>query len=172
MFEADNKENPIVKGILDNLSSAIDTLKNEIANIEESYKKKLEVAKAHLAACLEETEKQYEYWSNLGEGNMPVAAPKKRRSRKTAVETILESEPIEEKEDVVIDEEAAVAEEKLVDDLPFAEEEAVIDTEAVAESEEVKVDAADDWEENTEAEAQEDKSDDNDGWGDFPAEWK
>jgi hypothetical protein len=167
MFEADNKENPIVKNILDNLSSAMDTLKNEIANIDEIYRKKLEEAKASLVACLEETTKQYEYWSGLDAGNMPAAAPKKRRTRKTAVETILERDEEEKKEEVV-------------EDLPFVEEEKVVDEEVVGEVETPVAESTeftestenpDDlpWEESSEEKKEED---DNDGWGDFPAEWK
>ena len=180
MFDTENKENPIVKSILENLSSAMETLKNEIANIEEVYKKKLEEAKSHLEACLEETTKQYEYWSNLGEGNMPAAPKKRKYTRKTAVETILEK-PVEENEDVVVDAEEATVP---TDDLPFVEEEEkVVDTETVEEVTEQELDSAKEFEEQksesgdadwgtaTESEAQEEKEEDSD-WGDFPADWK
>ena len=182
-------ENPIIKGVINNLASAIEALKQEIANIDEVYRKKLEEAKASLVACLAETEKQYEYWTNMSDFSTGTAAPvRKRRTRKAAV---------------VEDTAAAPA---VDDSLPFTEDEKVVDMDAVeetdAQSEEPEFDGAGftaednvppveeprdldaeedaDWDEKIASgelvqigsESSEEKEDDNDGWGEFPEEWK
>ncbi len=119
MVETENKENVMVKGILSTLTSAAETLKTEIANIDEVFKKKLEEAKASLVACLAETEKQIEYWNGVN-GIETTAVPKKRRSRKTAVETIL-GQQNEEKTEETVDETEVVVDKEAVTEEPATE---------------------------------------------------
>lgn len=176
-------ENPIIKGVINNLASAIEALKNQIATIDEEYKKKLEEAKASLVACLAETEKQLEYWTNLTDFTAgPVAPVKKRRTRKPAVEET-PAEPVD-------------------DNLPFVEEEKVVDKEAVEETAEdqgpefdgagftdadneptqQELDSANEFEaeqqaksddvEGWEEESKEEEKKDDEGWPEFPEEWK
>lgn len=196
MFDSDNKENPIVKSILDNLSSVIETLKTEITNIDETYRKKLEEAKKSLNACLEETQKQYDYWAGLSDVNIS-AAPKKRRSRKSAVEAAAPAA-----DEVVVDAEQSAPDD---DALPFdaSKEETVVDKEeapvslptlfgknkkepATEEPRDLDAEEDADWDEKIESgelkKVEPEKSDDD--WGDeekkdeedwendFPEEWK
>lgn len=166
-----------LNGILDTFKKSKAEAEKNLKEIDEKYKaiiaKEKESYKQTISAC----EKEIKFWEK------PIV----RRYGKTLEELLANPEGAVESEDKEDDELPFSEDEKVVD--KEAEEEPVAETvteepaeepvpveeipaeEPVSEGDvaEAKEEDDDDWEEKTEAEAQ----DDNDGWGtDFPAEWK
>mgnify|MGYP006988825947 CR=1 FL=1 len=144
-----------VNNVISSLASAIASLKTEMANIDEKYKKLLEEAKTSLAEALAETENQYHYWLVV-RGDLPAPEKKtRRRSKKTetpAETPVVESAAVEPvvtdiMEPETFETEAAPEEEEKIVDTLFDENNTVEDEEepAIEESSTVEDDMPEDW---------------------------
>ena len=158
-FEIKNLQT--VNGMLDGFRASLAEAEKELKGIDEKYKaiiaKEKETYKQTIVSC----KKELDFWEK------PIV----KRYGKTIAELL--ANPNE-----------SVESEEQQDELPFAEDEKVVDTEAENEVPEfdgagfteedntIPVEENANWEETTEADAQEDKEDDNGGWGDFPEDWK
>ena len=180
-------ENTVNK-IVSSLSDAISSIKTELANLEETYKKLLAEAKASLEETLKETQEQYNYWLVV-RGDLP-APEKKTRTRRTkkteeTAEIPIATEETENAEPQIVAT-ASVPEEEMIVDTIFEEnntsdekKEPVIEETATV----TKEDIINDWSEQTDSTFTE--SDNNltdekevvvdavdDEWPSFPEEWK
>lgn len=180
----------IINEVIKSLESAVSTLTTEIANIEETYRKKLEEAKAALNEQLEETKAQLNYWF-IVRGDLPPQEKKTRtrRAKKSVTDDVppvdgSQKEVPEDKEvpqDTMPESEAApVAEEnmeKVIDTL-FPEnneeesqepnEEVSAEAEQAEGSSQIEQDMNEVWPEN---DGFEEKDADKGMSDEFPEEW-
>lgn len=165
-----------VNEILDEFRTSMSNAEKELKGIDEKYKviiaKEKESYKQTIASC----KKEIEFWEKpfLKRYGKPISEllEKPEDASEADEKSADESDELPfstDEDEKVVDKEVETAP---VEDLPTKEQteevaaEETVSEESVAEA---KEEANDDWEEKTEAEAQED----NDGWGtDFPDEWK
>ena len=95
--------NNFINDVIRSLESIIGSLNTEIATLEETYRKKLEEAKAALTEQLEETQAQYDYWLGV-RGDKPAPEKKTRRSRKTKSAEEIPQEPPKQVVDTIFPE--------------------------------------------------------------------
>lgn len=165
-----------VNEILDEFRTSMSNAEKELKGIDEKYKaiiaKEKEAYKQIIASC----KKEIEFWEKpfLKRYGKPI----EELLEKPEDASEADEKPADESDELpfstdedekVVDKEADAAP---VEDLPAEEPAEEVAAEETASEEpvvEAKEEADDDWEEKTEADAQ----DDNDGWGtDFPADWK
>jgi len=91
----------IVDNMVSCLSTAIDHLNTEIANLDETYRKMCEEAKEGLQKQLEETKRQQEYWLSVRGGEPELKKTRKPRAKKA--EVVEEAAPVVEEEEQVVD---------------------------------------------------------------------
>lgn len=172
-----------VNSIVSGLASTISSIKTELANIDEKYKKLLAEARSSLEAKLEEVNAQYHYWL-VERGDLPEdeKKPRKQRAKKTSEEPVypITEKPVEEAE--TVEEEKAEKEEEpevVVDNL-FPENN--IEDEQPEEETSEEEQPVDEWpvdeaataEESTEETEQQEQEPGlgDEEWPEFPEEWK
>jgi len=189
-----------LKGILENFKKSKVEAEKNLKEIDDKYKAIIEKEKKSYKEIISACEKEIKFWEKPIIKRYGKPLDELLANPDGAVETEEKEEaddlPFSDDEKVVDTEavEESAEEAPEFDGAGFTEEDNVapaeepveekprnLDAEEDAEWEKkiasgeiveakTKEAAADDWETNTESEAQ--KEDDNDGWGDFPEEWK
>lgn len=133
-------------GMVDNYTEIIESVKNEIAGIDEYYRKQCEDAKKTLNSYLEEAERQKAFWVEARDNglNIQTASPKKTRTRKTKVEDKAEVKSTVSEDKVVEPEAASSEQEKVVDTIYPENNEPEEEPAAEAPAEPVKESSTDD----------------------------
>lgn len=103
MVDTENKSKSAIADVISNFEATIESLKAQLADIDEEYRKKCDEAKKELIFYLQTAEGHLAFWKNLEENETFIPGTSKRTRKPRAKKNTVEQLPEDER---VIDEQA------------------------------------------------------------------